>query len=138
MLSPSKSGSPLWEGELSPIDGLTRNLTEMTWSPRSPAQTPLSTRFVLPLPKSPAGRIMKEEEPSPTIQCCVHAARRALTSWSMLVSGGCEDRSTWRRLGPARPRDTPRTPSRPGARWRERTIFSPMPADFELPVGAGA
>ncbi|XP_075532616.1 uncharacterized protein LOC142565909 isoform X1 [Dermacentor variabilis] len=80
MNSPSKNGSPLCDGELelSPIDGLTRNLTDMAWSPATSTQTPLSSRlagegasFALPLPKFPAARIMKEEEPSPSLQCCV-------------------------------------------------------------------
>lgn len=78
MHSPSKNGSPLWDGDMSPIDGLARNLTDMAWSPAASTQTPLSSRlacdsvpFALPLPKSPTARIMKEDEPSPSLQCGV-------------------------------------------------------------------
>ncbi|XP_037575499.1 M-phase inducer phosphatase 1 isoform X2 [Dermacentor silvarum] len=49
-----------------------------TCFPATSTQTPLSSRlagegasFALPLPKFPAARIMKEEEPSPSLQCCV-------------------------------------------------------------------
>lgn len=78
MNSPSKNGSSMWDGdlELSPVGGLARNLTDMAWSPAT--QTPKSAgltsegiSFALPLPKYPPAHILKDEEPSPSLQFCV-------------------------------------------------------------------
>lgn len=78
MTSPSKMDSNTWNKdlELSPIDGLARDLTEMAWSPSTEAPVSASftdenADFVLPEPKNPIASIMKEEEPSPSLQSSV-------------------------------------------------------------------